>query len=157
MTGQQAGDVLALLVAAFPDAALDDESSSFFVSEIARLADYEAALDAATLCAREARKFPSLAEFRQTYRTRSEARRPMRALEESSGPRVLPAEAVEALLRLQGMDEAEPPPKLPAVEAGKCEDCGSAGERVAYGRFRLCGGCARKRVRVAAKLVETTA
>lgn len=68
MTLEQAGQVVGWLNAAFPRDALEAESAAIWITEVAELPHYDAALDAAKRIGRNGDRFPSLKEFRQAYR-----------------------------------------------------------------------------------------
>ncbi len=87
MTGEQASQVVAVLCAGFPNQALEEETLAFWISEIALLRDGGVALDAARKTAREQDRFPSLKDFRHTYRSIAEPERAqVRAIEEAQRP-----------------------------------------------------------------------
>lgn len=75
MTSQQAAAVVAVLNAGFPRESMEPASIALYVSEIALLVDGQAGIEAARLTVRQAERFPTIKEFRQTYRSVAEARR----------------------------------------------------------------------------------
>lgn len=104
MTTAEAGQVLAFLNAAFPRDALEPESAAIWVREIASLRDATAAQAAARTIGRNGDRFPTLKEFRATYRTEHETLMSGRQLAEPVGAPPPPeAVAMLARMRTQGL------------------------------------------------------
>lgn len=103
MTPQEAGRAVAYLNAVFPREALEPETVAVWVDEIARLANPDAALEAARQIGRADKRFPALVDYLDTYRRVARLREPKRPQIEAvtSGPRVVPAD-VKAWLRERG-------------------------------------------------------
>jgi hypothetical protein len=69
VTTEQAGRVLARLVAGFPREALEPASAELWIAELSALPDAEAAVDAASEILHRCDEFPTLRLFRDYYRT----------------------------------------------------------------------------------------
>lgn len=90
MNGAEAGRAVAILCAGFPRDALEPTSAQLWIEEIMQLADAEAAEEAARTYIRGGDRFPSLREFRTTYRAAHERRIAGRQIEEPQEERVPP-------------------------------------------------------------------
>lgn len=73
MTRQEAGIVLATLLAGFPDKALEPESVALWTQEIAEMGDFENADRVARGFVRESNSFPTLHAFREGCRLEGRA------------------------------------------------------------------------------------
>lgn len=72
MTIEEAGKVLAVLLAGYPGQAMDTEATSLYASELALLHNYDVAMVAAREWIRGSGNFPAIAWFRQQYRAVNE-------------------------------------------------------------------------------------
>lgn len=98
MTKAQAGRALAILNAGFPRDAVEPETAAVWVDEIGRLADAEAAEEAARTCIRGGDRFPSLREFRTTYRAAHDRRIAGRQIEEPQEDKIPPPPELRAMM-----------------------------------------------------------
>lgn len=95
MTGEQAGEVVGILLAAYPDLVLEPDSGFIlWTSLIAELDDHGTAKDVALRFARNSEKPPTIARFRDAYR--QERKR-----------------ATDAAARERGLPEAQPEAMVP--------------------------------------------
>lgn len=86
MTHEEAGNIVAVLNAGFPNSTLERESVAIYAKEIALLHDYAIGTEAAWMTVRQGDRFPTIKEFRSVYRSVADRRRSeVPALEE--GPR----------------------------------------------------------------------
>lgn len=69
MTGREASEVVAVLLAGFPQLTLEQEAFRFWASTIQDLADHDLALTVARGLAVNSTEPPTLASFRDQYRT----------------------------------------------------------------------------------------
>lgn len=94
MTEEEAGNVVAYLNAGFPRDALEPETAAIWIREVEALARYDAAKETAQKCVRETDRFPTVKEFRTTYRQTVERINAGRELEVGPESHLTPEEAV---------------------------------------------------------------
>lgn len=105
MTIEEAGHVVAYLNAAFPRDVLEPESAAIWIREVSELHSYDAGLEAAKLIGRNGERFPTIREFRLTYRNVWDRIKP-RELELTPMREPVPEE-VQEWLRAKGMGSFE--------------------------------------------------
>lgn len=106
MTFEDAGRVVGWLNAAFTRDALEQESFAVWVSEVAELPSFDAAMDAAKRIGRNGDRFPTLKEFRGAYRQAFDRLLAGRELEQSRPMGVVPDD-VKAWLAERGLTAAQ--------------------------------------------------
>ena len=157
MTREQAGEVVAVLVAGFPQLVLEGESIDLFVNAIAKFDDAELARDVAHKIVETRDRFPALAELLNEYH--GQRRRRAKTVDASSAEPIElvdPAE-IRAFVAALKLRHCAPAPVLPAAPAGACEDCATVGSRFQSGPRALCQPCALARIRVGEKLAHELA
>lgn len=156
MTPEQTISELARLAAAYGQK-LEPEQAAAYVQHLGTLADHVAFSNAIDNMIRSETFFPRIATVLAAYN----AARERRAL--AARPKELEAGEIERLpipdsakAWLAG-NSAWAPQKtvidaMPKAAAGKCDDCKETtfSERVRYGSFTLCHGCAQARARAKA-------
>ena len=114
MSISDAETLVALLIAAYPHDALEEESVSVYSAALQELTSAQYARQAIQTIVRNENRLPSIAMLRLAYHDakkeaeRAEAyARQQAALEPPHGPRTLPPEVKEYLLRLRGEEVKE--------------------------------------------------
>ena len=99
MTGERAGEVLAILTAAFPELVLERESARLWTKLLSELDDGDIAEGVALGFARHAAEPPKIAEFRESYHIAEQRARDTRARSRGlpEAPAEIPEEALEWL------------------------------------------------------------
>lgn len=154
---------MALLVAAFPQVTLENESEQVFVAAVMKLHNPDSAREAVEALAETAEGFPTIARIRATYgsiqRQKIEAseRDERNSREVSEDER----EHVRAMIGQFMVRLGVAPEETSGCEktiAGNCGDCDLPfEERVQYGSFKLCSGCLRLRLLAGERLAEEAA
>ena len=91
MTVEEATRAVAYLNAYFPNESVEPETFRVWVEEVVMLRHPEQAMEAARLIGRGGNRFPSMREFRETYRQQVERMPRPREIEPvASGPRKIP-------------------------------------------------------------------
>lgn len=75
MTKEQAGNVLAILNAGFPQTTLEQASALLWIDEVSLLNSYDVGVETARVIVREGDRFPLVKEFRRTYHAVNARRR----------------------------------------------------------------------------------
>lgn len=156
MTAEQTIQQLARLAAAFGQK-LDPETANAYVTHLGTLADPHSFSAAIDNLIRSETFFPRIATVLEAYNVAREQRardsRP-KALEAGELERLPIPDNVKAWL---AGNSAWAPQKsvvdgMPKAAAGQCDDCKNTtfSERIRYGSFTLCHGCAQARARAKA-------
>lgn len=151
MTDSEARQLVAALMAAFPQQKVEQPTFDLYAAELSKLQSLDAATEAVQSVIKSSEWFPPLATILAVYRPLAN-RRKEKELAESQRrelppgqPQGLPQEVRDLMARWGGLPSDE---DWPEGEEGRCRDCSREARLVEYGSLWVCRPCARKRTRV---------